>query len=327
MKQNSTFKNRTLHFLSRNFTGHILLYHSCFRKIPTQLGSNVHNVQPEVMFEQLSWYKKHFDIVTLEQWFSAKNRRGLVAITFDDAYKSVFENGLKVLEELEIPATVFVIGSTLDGKIFWRDKVRFIETQGLSGAFVSFIKKHRNPDIELDQENFYSQSKNAVFFSDLSNSIVDIEIDRFLKSENLLESVEHYCVQSPKELIEHPLLSYGNHTYNHYNLSSLDYQGQLNDISKANALIKDSVKSKFINILSLPFGEDGSFNKDTVKACKELGQSGIVLSNNSIHGNKDLQQIDSLSIANRYMVPDSFIEMKSLVQSMTYKIFKKYKPY
>ena len=40
-----------------------------------------------------------------------------VCVTFDDGYRDVLENGLPVLEELGLPATVFVIGDVLDGRI------------------------------------------------------------------------------------------------------------------------------------------------------------------------------------------------------------------
>lgn len=46
--------------------------------------------------------------------------RGMIAVTFDDAYEDVLEDALPVLEEFEIPATVyFVSGNT--GQPFWWD--------------------------------------------------------------------------------------------------------------------------------------------------------------------------------------------------------------
>ncbi len=44
-------------------------------------------------------------------------REPYVCVTFDDGYLDNLEHGLPVLEELEIPATIFVIGDVLEGKI------------------------------------------------------------------------------------------------------------------------------------------------------------------------------------------------------------------
>lgn len=40
-----------------------------------------------------------------------------VCVTFDDGYRDVLEHGVPVLEELGIPATVFVVGDVLEGRI------------------------------------------------------------------------------------------------------------------------------------------------------------------------------------------------------------------
>ena len=44
-------------------------------------------------------------------------REPYVCVTFDDGYLDNLEHGLPILEELEIPATIFVIGDVLEGKI------------------------------------------------------------------------------------------------------------------------------------------------------------------------------------------------------------------
>ena len=46
------------------------------------------------------------------------------------------ENGLKILESLDITATIFINTSFLKGGFFWRDKLRFILDKGLSKKFV-----------------------------------------------------------------------------------------------------------------------------------------------------------------------------------------------
>src|SRR5690625_7289928 len=103
-------KHAALHYLSRRKTGHILLYHSCYEEFPADLNFKLHNVRPSVMYTQLSWYKTHYQFVSLEVWFEAKKKKGLLAVTFVAVYRSVFTGGLPVREFLEFTGTVFLYG-------------------------------------------------------------------------------------------------------------------------------------------------------------------------------------------------------------------------
>lgn len=327
MSTKSGWRNKTLHFLARNFTSHILLYHSCFPKIPEDIGPNLHNVTPENLYRQLNWYKQHFDIVSLEEWFNAKIRRGLVAVTFDDAYKSVFDYGKEVLEILNVPATVFIIGCTLEGKIFWRDKIRYLQGNGLADEFLQYLSDKGSFQGDIRDKNFYTASKGKAFEEKLSNSQLDLELDTFLEIKNLANSMNRYCIESKKEIIDHPLISYGNHSYHHYMLSTLAYYDQKKDLRKSNQLISDAAKpGKFQKILSVPFGGVNAYNTDTVKACNELKFDAILLSTHSVNGIGRLKKEDGLPVAQRYMVPDDFELMKDQVRDMTYNQFKRYKP-
>src|SRR3990167_5893285 len=50
--------------------------------------------------------------------------RGMVAISFDDAYRDVLTNAKPVLQDLGIPATVFVVTGKLgDERGFWWDRL------------------------------------------------------------------------------------------------------------------------------------------------------------------------------------------------------------
>src|SRR5690625_7984599 len=57
-------------------------------------------------------------------------------------------------------------------------------------------------------------------------------IDRFIKMENLEQAIVPHCAHQPEQLIDHPLLSYGYHTYSHFRLSSLSDSDQREDLIK-----------------------------------------------------------------------------------------------
>lgn len=74
------------------------------------------NVSPDRFFEQLSGLKRQgFQFVSLDQALAASRDDSAsqlpersVVVTFDDIYDNVFHNAWPVLQQLQIPATVFV---------------------------------------------------------------------------------------------------------------------------------------------------------------------------------------------------------------------------
>ena len=94
--------------------------------------------------------------------------------------------------------------------------------------------------------------------------------------------VKNYCINSEDQLIKHTLVSYGNHSHNHYVLSSLSYKEQYNEISKAK-MILDKIDVNKSNLFSLPFGGSDDYNEDTVDIVNKLGYSGMLMSRNRVN--------------------------------------------
>ena len=119
------------------FTSHVLLYHSTYSSVPINIKSDLHNVYPETIYKQIAWLKKYFDFVEIDQLFNQKlDDTGKVAITFDDAYQSVFTEAFPVIKSLNVPCSIFINGTTLSGKMFWRDKIRIIINNSLIEHFL-----------------------------------------------------------------------------------------------------------------------------------------------------------------------------------------------
>jgi len=96
----------------RNFfvsTGYIILYHRIAdaKNDPHRLC-----VSPENFREQIKFLKENFRIVPLVQLVqevrSKKLKNKTMAITFDDGYADNLHNALPILQEYDIPATIFL---------------------------------------------------------------------------------------------------------------------------------------------------------------------------------------------------------------------------
>ncbi|WP_424002652.1 polysaccharide deacetylase family protein [Haloarcula salina] len=123
---------------------------------------------------QLAFLDARYRFVTLSE-IVTKNDKESVALTFDDGYRDFYDTALPILRENDIPATVFVVGSSL--------------TEGKVPGF-------RKPTMTIDQ----------------------------------------LC-----ELADDPLITLGNHTQSHQDLTSLPQKEQKNEIIHGKRIIEDQV--------------------------------------------------------------------------------------
>lgn len=291
---------------------HVLLYHAVFRDIPPSLRNNLHNVVPDQLHKQLSWMKEQFDIVALDELSHRSSREGTFAVTFDDAYESVFSNALPVLEDLAIPATIFVIGSTLSQQVFWRDKVRLLIQSGRLEEFIEwaqlFCAEH-----EISAGNFYKQSKTP----GVNSGEVDRLLTEFLSPELATATNLRHCVERADRLLSHPLLTYGNHTFRHYVLTSLDEHDRETEIRRNAALLAE-LNLRRSDVFSVPFGGRGSFDAATFETVRSAGYRAALLSRHKVNANTEgpLPSIHDLPIIERYMPTARFTDFPNQVAAL-----------
>jgi len=253
--------------------GLILLYHGVWGTVPQPLSGGLHNVAPEPLSRQIEALKQDFTVVSVDEFAQARSRRGLAAVSFDDGYRCIVDEGLDVFRALNVPISVYVNGSTLNGEVFWRDKVRYIQANGLVEAFEEQMR-----GVQSDGR-FYRYTKNPG-----NNSLhVVAEIDRFLESSGLHVSALDFCLNFPDELIVDDLITWGNHSHSHYVMSSLTADQQFDEISKTAELLASKPGLKLSQIFSIPFGEEKDFNAATVDAARQCGYTGLLLSRGQVN--------------------------------------------
>ena len=104
----------------------ILLYHLIFPDSTPQDQWNAGLVLRMRDFRRhIQWLKKHYIIVSLEEYLSDRKREGRlsrknIAITFDDGYRNTFDLISWFLLKEQVPVTFFATTSHLrDGKLLW----------------------------------------------------------------------------------------------------------------------------------------------------------------------------------------------------------------
>lgn len=275
----------------------VTLYHSTFQVPPSDLLSGLHNISPQEFEKQCMWLKENFSIVSIDEYTQAKNRQNLAAITFDDAYKCIFSEALPILISMDLPATIFVNGCTLEGKPFWRDKVRLIINRNWVDEFERFNQKN----IHINNQDFYRYTKNPVNNSKLIEQL----LDEFLLTKEINLNTGHYCADDLHKLVTHPLISYGNHSQNHYVLSSLNDDEKYEEIHKTKLILLKRNDLNISNVFSVPFGGTKDIDEMSLQVIREVGYQGLVMSRGILNG-KSNRKLD-LEIIERFMPDNSLI--------------------
>ena len=107
--------------------GVILCYHNVVPDGDSGPGNGLGLHMPRTNFErQVHWLTRHYDVVSLEEVVARRARgaslRGVAALTFDDGYAGVFTHAWPLLQQLGVPATVFVVANAPEEREgFWWD--------------------------------------------------------------------------------------------------------------------------------------------------------------------------------------------------------------
>ena len=107
--------------------GVILCYHNVVADRAAEASHALGLHMSRADFErQVRWLADTYELVSLEELVVRRARgaplRGVAALTFDDGYAGVFEYAWPVLQELGVPATVFVVaGAPECDEPFWWD--------------------------------------------------------------------------------------------------------------------------------------------------------------------------------------------------------------
>ena len=280
-------------YVRKDSNAPVLLYHSVSACVPRELARGLHNVRPDVFAAHLEWLRRRYRIVFVDEFAVAEDRSGLAAITFDDAYVSVFREAWPVLQELNIPATVFVNGAVMCGSVFWRDKVRCIINAGLVAEFEQVsgaLRKRRG-------QAFYEYSKDPRNDS----AVVTELIDTFLSTRAVASDELRFCVNDPDQLVRSPLLSYGNHGQNHFVMSSLSRERQAREIAETQAVLKAVPGITISKVFAVPFGGTRDCNGATHRLIQEAGYLAAAMSRNRL--NRKVARRGRISVIERLM-PD-----------------------
>lgn len=201
-----------------------------------------------------------------------------VAVTFDDGYLDTFEKALPILEEYQVPATVFVttgmIGKNAE---FWWDELEELVLRKLTRRKLGPLESLEGCAWPMD---FAEQSRDEIFLflagelKKRSQTQIRAAIRELRKRAGLrpLRRAQNRAMtlSELKEMAKHPLIDIGAHTVSHASLGYLDADTQFEEISSSKKFLERELGKK-IETIAYPFGGTFDFNEETKIISQKLG--------------------------------------------------------
>jgi len=218
-------------------------------------------------------------------------------ITFDDAFRSVQDNALPLLEQHQLPATLFVVtGLAEEGQPAWPERllVMLMNTRKTNV---------RLWDTELPLETAEDRSKaHSVLLRMLRNVPVEQkEKELTMLAENLVQGTLVLDETSPVATLRWPeietlaknnLFHFGPHTHNHEELPMCAPEEQRKEIAASHELLKEHIG--YSEIFAYP---NGRFTAETKNIVRGLGLRAAVTTKHALNSeNPDLFELSRVGI-------------------------------
>lgn len=228
-------------------------------------------------FEQIEYIRRNFSIISIDEALGNKRLpKNPCVLTFDDGYKSFLTHAYPILEEYQIPSTIYITtGPVAEEGMIWTDRIfcylynKYCEEIDLTEFSLgkwpidSKINKRKSlATILYIMKKTDYRKKNT-----LIEKIIKQHKDSSRFSEAFKNPFETLSIDDVKELSEKPLVTIGAHTVNHEVLTRMPVREAAKEIKDSRDFLKKWT-GKAICHFSYP---DGQFNYEIAKQVRKLG--------------------------------------------------------
>jgi len=207
--------------------------------------------------------------------------RKCVVITFDDGYRDNYEIAYPILLKYKLPATIFLTTKPLESNgLLAIQKIYLLLMRcgliRLTDMFSAKLPKPVKLPDRLDIEGLTILAQKQILSRLLDFDLYSYKgielIDKIFVEAGLPEEKNLFLNWNEIKEMNNNHVDFGVHTVNHPRLSALNYHDQGNEIVEAKAICEQML-GKPISIFCYPFGDNSSFNNQTIEILKKHGFS------------------------------------------------------
>jgi len=256
----------------------IMIYHGVC--LDNHLRFNTIFLKLKTFEDHLKFYKKHFNVVSLDDYYKQKfsNERFNICLTFDDGFANNYKYVLPLLEKYQLPATFFVTAVQAKGyDILWND-------------FLSIISKYGPKKINYDGETYcrkanhkYTSAQTGIDLVEKLHGTGIAEKNRMMEElyplvpfKTYIKDTDYWLQMTEaqiKDLAQSPLVNIGAHGYYHNDLSMIDITDAKNELLDSK-LYLESLIDRPVKSMAFPYG---AYNKEVAEEAKKTGYEQLLV--------------------------------------------------
>lgn len=234
-------------------------------------------VEAEEFSRQLVELKRRFKIVPYSEVLRHRDDRRLLALTFDDGYRSLLTTTLPILKAHDCPAKVFLNADQVDGALGWLNKLNLI-VEALDDAAVAEFARRALPTMTLTEPR-------KIFpywrFFEHPHTLAAIETEFASLSATRAAPPWSQLYMSRSDIVSllaEPLLEWGSHTERHLPLDRISAEERRKAIVEGHARLRQLLGDR-LSGFALPFGSPNLRRADIAADVAEIDDVFLTATN------------------------------------------------
>lgn len=255
----------------------IIIYHGVCKHDHTRF--NPIFLTLETFEQHLKFYKKHFNVVSLDDYFNQElsSSKFNICLTFDDGFANNYRYVLPLLEKYGLPATFFITAIREAGHdVLWND-------------FLGIISKY-GPGKILYKDELYYKGQHDKYISIASGvSLAEkLRSEGFAEKEEMMEILyplapfklikgdrdywEQMTTEQIRKLAKSPFASIGSHAYYHNDLARISIDDAATELALSKQYL-ENITQKPVNSFAFPYG---TYTPEVIDAAKKAGYKQLL---------------------------------------------------
>lgn len=241
--------------------------------------------------QQMQYIKSNFDCIAIDEFphrTIRKSKRPGVVVTFDDGYANNLEIALPILEDLNIPAIVYITTQPmLERELFWPDKIwmaakcsqlESIDLRDVASPLgiyhFHYTANHWQDNIlnlleDIKKTNPYQRSEIVQTIVTMFKTAPGAKNFHLTAENNVFSPL---TTDQLKQLSSHPLITIGSHSHCHNILDQIPFEQARNSIMESKKILEE-ITDVPIRHFAYP---NGNFNPSLMKIVQDLNFSSAV---------------------------------------------------
>jgi peptidoglycan/xylan/chitin deacetylase (PgdA/CDA1 family)/CelD/BcsL family acetyltransferase involved in cellulose biosynthesis len=233
-----------------------------------------------VFRKQMNLLRRHFHVLPLEELVERADVDDVppnaVAITFDDGYRDNYQYAYPVLEELGLPATIFLVTDAVECNApIWHDRV-FEAFRMTRAGFVALGGEELSIQSMSEKDEVLERVLSRLRTLDPADR--DREIDLLLRKLRVCVAPDACLPKlswSEVQTMHQGGIGFGAHTVRHPILSRMPIDAAAKEIRLSKEIIETRLGAP-VNLFAYPNGKREDYNEELKDVLRDAGYTGAV---------------------------------------------------